>query len=44
VGLANPAHGGTCQAIPAAAGSINPVDNRSDRAREITREVLADGS
>ena len=42
--LANPLKGGTCEAIPAAAGSINPVDNRSDRAREITRKVLADGS
>jgi hypothetical protein len=42
--LANRANGGTCEAIPAAAGSINPVDNRSDRAREITRKVLADGS
>ena len=44
VGLANPAHGGTCQAIPEAAGSINPVDNRSDRTRVISRKVLADGS
>jgi hypothetical protein len=31
-------------AIPAAVGSINPVNNRSDRVRKITREVLADGS
>jgi len=44
VGLANPANGGACQAIPVGAGAINPVDNRSDRAREVTREVLADGS
>jgi hypothetical protein len=42
--LANPLKGGTCEAIPAAVGSINPVDERSERAREITREVLADGS
>jgi hypothetical protein len=42
--LANPANGGTCEAIPADVGSINPVDNRSDRARELTRKVLADGS
>ena len=35
---------GTCQAIPAAVGSINPVDNSSDRVRKVTREVRADGS
>ena len=34
----------TCEAIPAAVGSIKPVNNSSDRVREITREVLADGS
>ena len=39
-----PLNGATCEAIPAAVGSINPVDNSSDRVREITREVLADGS
>jgi hypothetical protein len=44
--LANPSNDGTgtCEAIPLAAGSINPVDNRSNRARKITREVRADGS
>jgi hypothetical protein len=41
--LANPANGGTCQAIPEAVGSINPVDKGTDRTREITRKVLADG-
>ena len=35
---------GTCQAIPAAVGAINPVDNSNDRVRKITREVRADGS
>jgi hypothetical protein len=33
-----------CGAIPAAVGEIKPDDNRSDRTREITREVRADGS
>jgi len=44
VGLSHPDHGGTCEAIPAAVGSINPVDNSSDRVRKVTREVRADGS
>ncbi len=44
VGLAHPANGGTCQAIPAAVGSLNPVANSSDRVRKVTEEVLADGS
>jgi hypothetical protein len=35
---------GTCKAIPVAVGFINPVDNRSDRLRKVTREVMADGS
>ena len=39
-----PLHAETCEAIPVAVGSINPVNNSSDRVREITREVLADGS
>jgi hypothetical protein len=39
-----PLHAATCAAIPAAVGEINPIDNRSDRVRELTREVLADGS
>ena len=39
-----PLNAATCEAIPAAVGSINPVNNSSDRVREITREVLADGS
>ena len=43
VGLAHPDKGGTCEAIPAAVGFINPVDNRTDRVRKVTREVLADG-
>ena len=43
--LAHPDNdGGTCKAIPAAVGFINPVDNRSDRLRKVTREVMADGS
>jgi hypothetical protein len=42
--LAHPANGGTCTAIPAAVGSISPVDNSSDRVRKVTREVRADGS
>jgi hypothetical protein len=42
--LAHPDNdGGTCKAIPAAVGFINPVDNRSDRLRKVTREVLEDG-
>jgi hypothetical protein len=44
VGLAHPDNGGTCKAIPAAVGFINPVNNSSDRVRKITGEVLADGS
>src|SRR4029453_6524065 len=44
VGLAHPDRGGTCKAIPAAVGFINPVDKRTDRVREITRKVRADGS
>jgi len=44
VGLAHPANGGTCEAIPAAVGSINPVNNSSDRVRKVTRKVKADGS
>jgi len=43
VGLAHPDNGGTCEAIPVAVGFINPVDNRSNRVRKVTREVLADG-
>jgi len=39
----HPLNGGTCT-IPAAAGSINPVDKTGDRVRKVTREVLADGS
>ena len=31
VGLAHPDNGGTCKAIPAAVGFINPVNNSSDR-------------
>jgi len=42
--LAHPSTGGTCSAIPTNAGSINPVDNRSDRVRKITQEVQTDGS
>jgi hypothetical protein len=43
--LAHPDNDGrTCKAIPAAVGFINPVDNRSDRLRKVTREGLADGS
>jgi hypothetical protein len=42
--LAHPDNGGTCEAIPAAAGSINPVDNRSNRVRKVTTKGLADGS
>ena len=38
-----PLSGGTCT-IPAAVGSINPVDNRSDRERKVSRDVMADGS
>jgi hypothetical protein len=44
VGLAHPDNGGTCEAIPADVDFINPVDKRTDRVREITREVRADGS
>jgi hypothetical protein len=44
VGLAHPDKGGTCEAIPASVGFINPVDNRSNRVRKVTREVLEDGS
>lgn len=44
VGLAHPENDGTCDAIPAALGSINPVDNGTDRVRKVTREVMADGS
>ena len=44
VGLANHQNNGTCEAIPVAIGSINPVDNSSDRVRKVTRKVLADGS
>jgi len=43
VGLAHPASGGTCEAIPQGI-FINPIDNRTDRVRKVTREVLADGS
>jgi len=39
-----PLNHATCKLIPAAVGSIEPDDNHSDRTREITREVLADGS
>jgi hypothetical protein len=39
----HPLTGGTCT-IPAAVGSINPVDKTGDRVRKVTREVLADGS
>ena len=39
-----PLENGICQAIPAAVGSINPIDNSSDRVRKVTREVRADGS
>jgi hypothetical protein len=42
--LAHPRKGGTCEAIPAAVGSINPVDNRSNRVRQVTTKGLADGS
>lgn len=43
--LAHPDNdGGTCKAIPAAVGFINPVDNRSDRVRKVSKEVMADGS
>ena len=42
--LAHPSNGGTCSAIPANVGAINPVDNNSDRVRKVTREVRADGS
>src|SRR5215475_14207617 len=38
----HPLEGGTCT-IPAAVGSINPVDKTGDRVRKVT-EVLADGS
>src|SRR4029453_2832200 len=43
VGLAHPASGGTCEAIPQGI-FINPIDNRTDRVRKVTREVRADGS
>ncbi len=42
--LAHPSTNGTCSAIPTNVGAINPVDNRSDRIRKVTREVQADGS
>jgi hypothetical protein len=42
--LAHPDNGGTCSAIPANVGAINPVDNHSDRVRKITKEVNPDGS
>jgi hypothetical protein len=43
-GVAHPAKGGTCAAIPAAVGSLNPVDKSSDHVRKVTGEVKADGS
>ena len=39
----HPLHGGTCT-LPAAVGSINPVDKTGARVRKVTREVRADGS
>jgi hypothetical protein len=39
----HPLIGGTC-AIPAAVGSINPVDKTGDRVRKVTRKELPDGS
>ena len=39
-----PLNGGTCEAIPVDVGSINPVDKRSERVREVSGEVRADGS
>lgn len=42
--LAHPDVGGTCAAIPATLGSINPVDNTSDRVRKIKQTIMADGS
>jgi hypothetical protein len=42
--LAHPDKGGTCEAIPAAVGSVKPINNRSNRLRKVTREVMTDGS
>lgn len=42
--LGHPDAGGTCDAIPATLGLINPVDNKSDRVRKIEQTMRADGS
>lgn len=42
--LGHPDVGGSCAAIPATLGFINPVDDTSDRVRKTKQTMMADGS